>query len=197
MTTSRGPSLITRWNALDRLHGRIENSVERRLHEDFGLSLREFQALTVLQEGTATAHGWLYLQDLAAEIGLSQSATSRLVTRLESRALITTSTAAHDRRSVDVSLTPVARETLRRGRRLVDETVRHAVQALVDGGINEGADHDLLRYLREGSSGGMARGALPHHSDVPPGPPGPAASTDPAGHMGHAREGTQVTPSDD
>ncbi|MEV5906275.1 MarR family winged helix-turn-helix transcriptional regulator [Streptomyces sp. NBC_00015] len=147
---SQGSTLITRWRALDRLHGRIENAVERRLHEDFGLSLREFQALTVLQAGTVTAHGRLYLQDLAAEIGLSQSATSRLVARLESRALITTSTAAHDRRSVDVHLTPVARETLRRGIPLVHEAVRHAVEALAD----EGADQDLLRYLHNDDGDG-------------------------------------------
>ncbi|MFD6291505.1 MarR family winged helix-turn-helix transcriptional regulator [Streptomyces sp. NPDC060205] len=180
VTAGRGSALIARWRALDRLHGRIENAVEGRLHEHFGLSLREFQALTVLQQGTATAHGWLYLQDLAGEIGLSQSATSRLVTRLESRALITTSTAAHDRRSVDVHLTPVARETLRRGGQLVDETIRQAVEGLVD----EGADHDLLRYLREGSSTEVVRGALPGHSDVPP------------GSAGRTREGKQAEPSD-
>ncbi|WP_328833988.1 MarR family winged helix-turn-helix transcriptional regulator [Streptomyces sp. NBC_00252] len=146
--TSQGSTLITRWRALDRLHGRIENTMERRLHEDFGLSLREFQALTMLQESIDTAHGRLYLQDLAAEIGLSQSATSRLVARLESRALITTSTAALDRRSVDVRLTPVARETLRRGIPLVDETVRHTVETLAD----EGCDQDLLGYLRNGGT---------------------------------------------
>ncbi|MFD5629191.1 MarR family winged helix-turn-helix transcriptional regulator [Streptomyces sp. NPDC127072] len=151
---SRGSTLIARWRALDRLHGRIENAVERRLHEDFGLSLREFQALTVLQAGTATAHGWLYLQDLAAEIGLSQSATSRLVARLETRALITTSSAAHDRRSVDVHLTPVARETLRRGTPLIHETVRHTVEVLAD----EGADQVLLRYLRNDDGDGPPAG---------------------------------------
>ncbi|MEU3792488.1 MarR family transcriptional regulator [Streptomyces fructofermentans] len=146
---NQGPALITRWKALHHLHGRIENVMARRLHDDLGLSLREFQALTVLQEGTATAHGWLYLQDLAAEVGLSQSATSRLVARLESRALITTSTAAHDRRSVDVHLTPLAREALHRGASLVHEAVRHAVEILTA----EGADRDLLRYLRSDGGG--------------------------------------------
>ncbi|MFJ6087917.1 MarR family winged helix-turn-helix transcriptional regulator [Streptomyces sp. NPDC092369] len=152
--TGQGSTLITRWRALDRLHGRIENTMERRLHEDFGLSLREFRALTMLQEHIDTAHGWLYLQDLATEIGLSQSATSRLVARLQSRALITVSTAAHDRRSVDVQLTPVARETLRRGIPLVHETVRHTVEALAD----EGCDQTLLGYLRNGGANGIPGG---------------------------------------
>ncbi|MFD8565461.1 MarR family winged helix-turn-helix transcriptional regulator [Streptomyces sp. NPDC059639] len=140
---SEGSTLITRWRAMDRLHRRIEGSVERRLHEELGLSLREFQALVVLNQCASTAEGWLYLHDLAAEIGLSQSATSRLVTRLQGRGLITTTTAAHDRRSVDVHLSPVAGEVLSRGIPLADESVRHAVQVLTE----EGADRVLLRYL--------------------------------------------------
>ncbi|MFI6880017.1 MarR family winged helix-turn-helix transcriptional regulator [Streptomyces sp. NPDC050400] len=144
-TTGEGSALNARWRALDRLHRRIEGSVDRRLHADLGLSLREFQALTVLQEGAATAAGWLYLHDLAAGIGLSQSATSRLVTRLQGRGLLTTATAAHDRRSVDVHLTPVAREALRRGIPLAEEAVRHTVRILAA----EGADRRLLSYLQD------------------------------------------------
>ncbi|MEB3960922.1 MarR family transcriptional regulator [Streptomyces kunmingensis] len=134
---------MTRWRALNRLHRRIEGSVERGLHADLGLSLREFEALTVLRQGASVEAGWLYLQDLAAEIGLSQSATSRLMARLQGRGLITTTTATHDRRSVDVHLTSVAHEVLRRGVPLVEEAVRHTVRALAA----EGADPDLLRYL--------------------------------------------------
>ncbi len=70
--------------------------------------------------------------------------------RLESRALITTETAALDRRSVDVRLTPVARETLRRGTPLVHETVRHTVETLAA----EGWDQDLLNYLQNGGTDG-------------------------------------------
>ena len=150
---SEGSTPITRWRALDLLHRRIEGALERRLHEALGLSLREFQALAVLDQGDSTVKDWLYLQDLAAEIGLSQSATSRLVARLQGRGLITTTTATHDRRSVDVHLTPVAREVLRRGIPLADEAVRHTVEVLA----GEGADRSLLRYLQEGSSGGMTQ----------------------------------------
>ncbi|MFF7888776.1 MarR family winged helix-turn-helix transcriptional regulator [Streptomyces sp. NPDC020794] len=150
---SEGSTLITRWRALDRLHWRIEGELERRLHEALGLSLREFQALAVLHQGASTVKDWVYLQDLAAEIGLSQSATSRLVARLQGRGLITTTTAAHDRRSVDVHLTPVAQEALGRGIPLADEAVRHTVQVLA----GEGADPSLLLYLQEGSSDGTTQ----------------------------------------
>lgn len=114
------------------------------------MSLREFQFLAALRHGATTADGRLYLNDLAAEIGLSKSATSRLVTRLQGRGLITTSTATHDRRSVDVQLTPVAREALRRGTPLVAETVHRTVQDLA----TEGADRVLLRYLQGVASAG-------------------------------------------
>lgn len=144
---SEGSTLITRWRALDRLHRRIEVSVERRIHGELGLSLRELHALEVLQNGATTAAGWLYMNDLAAEIGLSQSATSRLVTRLQDRGLITTSASVHDRRSVDVHLTPVAQEVLRLGAPLLTEAVREAVQVI--GAVD--ADPLLLRYLGGGA----------------------------------------------
>ncbi|WP_372349505.1 MarR family winged helix-turn-helix transcriptional regulator [Streptomyces sp. KL116D] len=154
-TTGEASVLGARWRALDRLHRRIEGSVDRRLHAELGLSLREFQALTVLQEGAAGAAGRLYLHDLAAEIGLSQSATSRLVTRLQDRGLITTATAARDRRSVDVHLTPAAVEALRRGTPLAEEAVRHTVRVLNAEGAGGagGADRRLLAYLLEGADG--------------------------------------------
>ncbi|GGJ61454.1 MarR family winged helix-turn-helix transcriptional regulator [Streptomyces brasiliensis] len=159
--TGEGSTLITRWRALARLHRRIEGAVERRLHEELGLSLREFESLEVLHHGATTAGGRLYLQDLAAEIVLSQSATSGLVTRLQGRGLISIATASHDRRSVDVYLTPVAREVLRRGTPLVAEAVRHAVQAL-----DKGADPALLRCLQEVAPGGWRAEALSRTADL-------------------------------
>ena len=98
---SEDASLITRWSALDRLHRRIDATVERRLHQRLGLGVSEFRALTALDSGEAEART-LQLRDLATQVGLSQSATSRLVIRLRDRGLITTSTPAHDHRSDDI-----------------------------------------------------------------------------------------------
>ncbi|MGW7672795.1 MarR family winged helix-turn-helix transcriptional regulator [Streptomyces sp. NPDC054775] len=78
------------------------------------MGTREFLALTVLRqhgESTSVQH-WLY--EVAAEVGLSQSATSRLVTRLHERGLLMRRTSDHDRRSADVQLTAAALDLLQR-----------------------------------------------------------------------------------
>lgn len=133
-----------RWRALDRLHRRVENRVERVLHRELGVSAREFHALTALQDGAREAEGQLHFDELADGIGLSQSATSRLVTRLRDRGLITTSTYVYDRRSVEVRLTPLAHDVLRVGAPLLERAVHDAVEALGAGDT----DGDLIRYLQ-------------------------------------------------
>ncbi len=141
---SEETSLITRWSALDRLHRRIVVTVERRLHQRLGLGVSEFRALTVLDNGDAGMQT-LQLRDLATQVGLSQSATSRLVTRLRDRGLITTSTPAHDYRSVELRLTTVAQKVLRVGTPVLADAVCDAVRDLGE----DDTDRALLRYLQE------------------------------------------------
>ncbi|MFC8425638.1 MarR family winged helix-turn-helix transcriptional regulator [Streptomyces sp. NPDC057236] len=135
--------LITRWNTLTRAHRRIETRVERQLHRHLGLGVSEFYALRALREGARSSTGLLHLNDLADGTGLSRSATSRLVTRLRDRGLITTHTSSHDRRSVEVELTAVAHRVLRAGSPLLRHVVEEAVRELGA----EGTDQDLLHYL--------------------------------------------------
>ncbi|MFF4897976.1 MarR family winged helix-turn-helix transcriptional regulator [Streptomyces sp. NPDC001068] len=135
-------TLITRWNRLSRVHRRIEARMERRLQQHVGLGVSEFYALRTLREG-ARDTGLLYLNDLADGIGLSHSATSRLVTRLRDRGLITTRVPDHDRRSVEIELTTLAHDVLGSGSPLLREAVEEAVRDL----DADGTDEDLLRYL--------------------------------------------------
>ncbi|MFJ6070930.1 MarR family winged helix-turn-helix transcriptional regulator [Streptomyces sp. NPDC093065] len=142
---SEEASLITRWSALDRLHRRIDATVERHLHQRLGLGVSEFRALAALDSGDAGIQP-LQLRDLAAQVGLSQSATSRLVTRLRERGLIATSTPPHDHRSVELRLTTVAQKALRVGAPVLADAVCEAVRDLRE----EDTDRALLRYLQEG-----------------------------------------------
>ncbi|MFB6755072.1 MarR family winged helix-turn-helix transcriptional regulator [Streptomyces sp. NPDC056353] len=146
---SEDASLITRWSALDRLHRRIDATVERRLHQRLGLGVSEFRALTALDSGEAEART-LQLRDLATQVGLSQSATSRLVIRLRDRGLITTSTPAHDHRGVELRLTTVAQKVLRVGTPVLTDAVCDAVRDLAE----KDTDRALLRYLKEGPGHG-------------------------------------------
>ncbi|MFF5344036.1 MarR family winged helix-turn-helix transcriptional regulator [Streptomyces althioticus] len=146
---SEEASLVTRWSALDRLHRRIDVAVEGRLHQRLGLGVSEFRALTALDSGRVESRT-LQLRELATQVGLSQSATSRLVTRLRDRGLITTSTPAHDHRSVELRLTIVAQKVLRVGKPVLADAVCDAVRDLGEGDT----DRALLRYLREGPAHG-------------------------------------------
>jgi DNA-binding MarR family transcriptional regulator len=164
---SRDTALTGRWRALDRIHREIEIRVERRLQQHLRLRASEFSALRAVDEAHIASRRQLLLIDLADAIGVSQSATSRLVARLQNRGLLTTSVFEHDRRSVDVRLTPAAREVLRRGAPILHRAVREAVHDL---GVRRGhaIDGSLLDYLREPEAdGGPAEPRMPGAQEAP------------------------------
>ncbi|MGX1267900.1 MarR family winged helix-turn-helix transcriptional regulator [Streptomyces phaeoluteigriseus] len=152
--------LITQWSSLARVHRRIEACMERHLHRQLGLDVREFYALRTPSEGVRAGTGLLYLNDLANGVGLSQSATSRLVTRLQDRGLITTHASVRDRRSVEIELTAVAHHVLRLGSPILRQAIEEVVRQLGD----EETDNDLLRYLCGGAHDNVIAHAHPADS---------------------------------
>jgi DNA-binding MarR family transcriptional regulator len=120
--------------------------------------VREFYALRALRDSARAGSGLLLLGELANGIGLSPSATSRLVTRLRDRGLITTRVSSHDGRSVETELTAVAHDVLRVGSPLLHQAVEEVVRELgaenAENAANaENTDEDLLRYLTGGRNG--------------------------------------------
>ncbi|MFC8244735.1 MarR family winged helix-turn-helix transcriptional regulator [Streptomyces chartreusis] len=120
-----------RWDALDRLHRRVQGTVERRLREETGFGVSDVQALRYMGRSSAAAGAEpVRLGDVANGLGLSQSATSRLMTRLRRQGLIVSSAVDHDRRGVQVLLTPVGHAALRRTASRYEQVVRDAVRDL-------------------------------------------------------------------
>lgn len=136
--------MVERWNTMNSVHRRIQARIEQDLRRHVGMGTRELSALSALQRRTRARKGTLPLSDLAIAVGLSQSATSRLVARLHHRGLITIRTSRDDRRSVEIELTTVAHDTLRIGAPVMHQAVRDAVGQM----SAEDTDGDLLRYLR-------------------------------------------------
>lgn len=90
------------WRTLAALHRLIEVDLERCLQADHRLSVVEFTVLDAL----ARQDGWhMRMQQLARATALSSSATTRLVTRLEERGLLTRVLCADDRRGIYTELT--------------------------------------------------------------------------------------------
>ncbi|MYV61422.1 MarR family transcriptional regulator, partial [Streptomyces sp. SID4931] len=77
------------WCTLSLLHGKIEARIERALQAGHGLSAREYSLLDVLSRQHNGVGGHLQMKQVADAVVLSQSATTRLVTRLEDRGLLT------------------------------------------------------------------------------------------------------------
>ncbi|MGW5656862.1 MarR family winged helix-turn-helix transcriptional regulator [Streptomyces humi] len=134
-----------RWDALDRLHRRVQGTVERRLREETGFGVSEVQALRHLGRSSATDAGAepMRLGDVANGLGLSQSATSRLMARLRRQDLIISSAVDHDRRGVQVLLTPAGHAALRRTAPRYEQVVRDAVRDLG----SQDADPFLWHFL--------------------------------------------------
>lgn len=118
------PPLAQGWCALAALHNRIEAHIERALQAEHDLSVREFSVLDVLgrQDGYH-----LRMNEVSDAVVLSQSATTRLVTRLEERGLLARYLCDTDRRGIYTEVTPSGRDLLRLARPTNDKALREAL----------------------------------------------------------------------
>lgn len=131
--TTTGPiGLADGWYALSLLHGRIEAQVERALQAGHELSVREFSLLDVLSRQHSGEGGHLRMNEVADAVVLSQSATTRLVTRLEDRGLLTRYLCATDRRGIYTDVTPAGLALLEQARPTRDAALRRALGAAAE-----------------------------------------------------------------
>ncbi|MCM1948682.1 MarR family transcriptional regulator [Streptomyces sp. G2] len=120
-------ALAQRWCALSLLHGRIESHIERALESGHGLSAREYSLLDVLSRQHDGPGGHLQMKQVADAVVLSQSATTRLVTRLEDRGLLTRYLCATDRRGIYTDVTEAGQRLLAEARPTNDRALREAL----------------------------------------------------------------------
>jgi DNA-binding MarR family transcriptional regulator len=120
-------ALASGWGALSLLHGRIEAHVERALQSGHGLSAREYSLLDVLSRQHDGDGGHLQMKQVADAVVLSQSATTRLVTRLEDRGLLSRYLCPTDRRGIYTNVTDAGLELLREARPTNDIALRQAL----------------------------------------------------------------------
>jgi DNA-binding MarR family transcriptional regulator len=112
------------WRTLAALHNLIEAELERSLGTAAGLSVVEYTVLDALSR----QDGWhMRMQQLARATALSPSATTRLVTRLEDRGLLTRILCADDRRGIYTELTPAGRALYEQAHPVNDETLERVL----------------------------------------------------------------------
>ncbi|MDA4892744.1 MULTISPECIES: MarR family winged helix-turn-helix transcriptional regulator [Microbacterium] len=111
------------WRTLAALHNLIDAELERALSA-VSLSVVEYTVLDALSR----QDGWhMRMQQLARAAALSPSATTRLVTRLEDRGLLTRILCADDRRGIYTELTPAGRALYDRAHPIHDEALERVL----------------------------------------------------------------------
>lgn len=124
------------WRTLVALHSLIETELERALQSGHELSVVEYTVLDALSR----QDGWhMRMRQLARAAALSSSATTRLVTRLEDRGLLTRILCADDRRGIYTELTPAGWALLGDARPTHERVLRDA--------LAEAAEQPELRVL--------------------------------------------------
>ncbi|MGW7415530.1 MarR family winged helix-turn-helix transcriptional regulator [Streptomyces sp. NPDC054863] len=125
-------ALAQGWCALSLLHSRIEAHIEKALQARHDLSVREYSLLDVLSRQHSGPGGHLQMRQVAEAVLLSQSATTRLVTRLEDRGLLTRYLCDTDRRGIYTDVTDAGRTLLTQARPTNDTALRKALDAAAE-----------------------------------------------------------------
>ncbi|TQS28152.1 MarR family winged helix-turn-helix transcriptional regulator [Microbispora sp. KK1-11] len=120
-------ALAQGWCALSLLHEKIEAHIERALQSKHGLSVREYSLLETLSRQHDGPGGHLQMKQVADAVVLSQSATTRLVTRLEERGLLTRYLCPTDRRGIYTDVSPEGLALLAEARPTNDAALREAL----------------------------------------------------------------------
>lgn len=122
-----GQGLAQGWCALSALHSRIEAHIERALQAGHELSVREYSLLNVLSGQHSGEGGHLRMSQVAESVLLSQSATTRLVSRLEDRGLLSRYLCPDDRRGIYTEVTDAGRSLLAEARPTNDTALAEAL----------------------------------------------------------------------
>ena len=100
------------WREIAARHAAVCSALERELGERHGLGVSDFEVLERLAE---SADHQFRAQELADAVHLSQSALSRLISRLEKSGLVERCLCDLDRRGIYVTLTEAGPPAARRG----------------------------------------------------------------------------------
>lgn len=90
------------WTTVVTTVGEIEATLNKWLSQRYGLGLTDYRALTLLSEAPDRE---LRITELATQVGLNQSSTTRLVARLETKAFAVRDTCPDDGRGIYAVLT--------------------------------------------------------------------------------------------
>ncbi|MGG4217919.1 MarR family transcriptional regulator [Paenibacillus jamilae] len=126
MQNNTDTELLNVWLSLTKLQSNINDEVERALQENYSLSLNEFLVLYFLSQ---TEEKKLRLQQLQEMVGLSQSALSRLVVRMEAKSCgaLQRHICEDDRRGIYTSMTDFGEKKFDRALETFNQVLKSAL----------------------------------------------------------------------
>lgn len=113
------------WRLVAELHTRVDRAAEAALRQTSGLSVVEYTLLEVMRRQHGRHH--LRMSQVARATALSESATTRLVDRLESRGLLARYLCEDDRRGIYAELTDDGRAVWERSRGVYASAIASAL----------------------------------------------------------------------
>lgn len=113
------------WRLVAELHARVERAAEAALRHVAGLSVVEYTLLDVMRRQRGRHH--LRMAQVARATALSESATTRLVDRLEARGLLARYLCEDDRRGIYAELTDDGRAALARSQAAYESAIARAL----------------------------------------------------------------------
>jgi DNA-binding MarR family transcriptional regulator len=119
--------LMNEWLELTKKQTQIAEQLEHNLAASDALTLNEYYVLYFLAK---TPKGSLRLNDLLDHIHLSQSAMSRMITRMENKkcGVIDRHVCHDDKRGVYIDITEKGREKLRNSDQVVMDTLKNMLK---------------------------------------------------------------------
>lgn len=112
------------FRAISTAHARVNRVLAEEMVDETGLPLDRYKILLML---TQTESGRMRASDIAHNVGLSRSGTTRLIDRLERDGLVVRQASRHDGRGTDVGLTTSGEKAFRSAGRVhlrgIDEHV--------------------------------------------------------------------------
>jgi DNA-binding MarR family transcriptional regulator len=115
--------LFNAWISLAKYHERILKAIDYTLQDQFQLGIKEFYLMYYLAQSEQKK---MRLSDLVPKVGLSHSALSRLVTRLEQHrgdSLVQRRTDSNDRRSVYIILMKKGEQYIQEMQLLINDSL--------------------------------------------------------------------------
>ncbi|WP_228538912.1 MarR family winged helix-turn-helix transcriptional regulator [Nocardia sp. XZ_19_385] len=103
----------TAWSKVAGLASAVDANLDRWLADTYRVGLTEFRALSFVSQ---TSEKELRVNDLAQSVGLNQSSTTRLVSRLESKGYVRRDLCADDKRGVYAVITEEGEALVRSAR---------------------------------------------------------------------------------